>query len=110
LGLQANEYQKKTMETAIYPQAGSGSPIELYYLGLGIASEAGEVAGKIKKLIRDGSYDSVAIMHEVGDVLWYAARLCDALGFDLEDVMQVNYAKLTRRKDNNAIAGSGDNR
>lgn len=108
--MQANDYQKKTMETAIYPQAGSGSPIELYYLALGLTSEAGEVAGKIKKLIRDGSFDSVGIMHEVGDVLWYAARLCNALGFEMEDVLQVNYAKLTRRKENNAIQGSGDNR
>lgn len=108
--MQANDYQKKTLETAIYPQAGSGAAIELYYLGLGLASEAGEVAGKVKKLIRDGSYDSVALMHEVGDVLWYAARLCDALGFELEDVMQVNYAKLTKRKDNGTIQGSGDTR
>lgn len=108
--MNANEYQKKTMETAIYPQAGSGSAIELYYLTMGITSEAGEIAGKIKKLIRDGSYDTVAIMHEVGDVLWYAARLCDALGFEIEDVMQVNYSKLTKRKENNALQGSGDNR
>lgn len=108
--MQANEYQKKTLETAIYPQAGSGSPIELYYLAMGIASEAGEVAGKIKKLIRDGGLDSIAIMHEVGDVLWYAARMCDALGFELEDVMQVNYYKLTKRKDNGTIQGNGDNR
>ncbi len=110
MGLQANDYQKKTMETAIYPQAGSGSPIELYYLSLGITSEAGEIAGKVKKMIRDGSLDTVGIIHEIGDVLWYAARLCDALGFELEDVMQVNYSKLTKRKENNVIAGSGDNR
>jgi NTP pyrophosphatase (non-canonical NTP hydrolase) len=110
LGLQANDYQKKTMETALYPQAGSGAAIELYYLALGLTSEAGEVAGKVKKLIRDGGLDTVGIMNEVGDVLWYAARLCDALGFELEDVLQVNYAKLTKRKDNGTIQGSGDTR
>ena len=82
---------------------GPGSPGRL-------ASEAGEVAGKVKKLIRDGGLDSVAIMHEVGDVLWYAARMCDALGFELEDVMQINYVKLTKRKDNGTIQGNGDNR
>jgi NTP pyrophosphatase (non-canonical NTP hydrolase) len=108
--LNANEYQTKTLETAIYPDAGLGSSTELYYLAMGVASEAGEIAGKVKKLLRDGSYDSVAIMHEVGDVLWYCARLSDALGFELEDVMQVNYAKLTRRKDNGTIKGSGDTR
>lgn len=110
MGLQANDYQIKTLETAIYPEAGLGSSTELYYLAMGIASEAGEVAGKIKKLLRDGKLDSVAVMHEVGDVLWYCARLADALGFELEDVMQVNYAKLTRRKDNGTITGSGDQR
>lgn len=110
MGLQANDYQIKTLETAIYPEAGLGSSTELYYLAMGIASEAGEVAGKIKKLLRDGKLDSVAVMHEVGDVLWYCARLADALGFELEDVMQVNYAKLTRRKDNETITGSGDQR
>ena len=108
MGLQANDYQLKTLETAIYPEAGLGSSTELYYLALGVASEAGEIAGKIKKLLRDGTLDSVAIMHEVGDVLWYCARLSDALGFELEDVMQVNYAKLTRRKENDTIKGSGD--
>lgn len=110
MGLQANDYQIKTLETAIYPEAGLGSSTELYYLAMGIASEAGEVAGKIKKLLRDGKLDSVAVMHEVGDVMWYCARLADALGFELEDVMQVNYAKLTRRKDNGTITGSGDQR
>lgn len=108
--MNANEYQTKTLETAIYPDAGLGSSTELYYLAMGVASEAGEIAGKVKKLLRDGSYDSVAIMHEVGDVLWYCARLSDALGFELEDVMQVNYAKLTRRKNNGTIKGSGDTR
>lgn len=110
MALQANDYQLKTLETAIYKDAGLGTSNELYYLGLGIASEAGEIAGKIKKLMRDGYYDTSALVHEVGDVLWYCARLADALGFELEDVMQLNYAKLTKRKDNNVISGSGDNR
>ena len=110
MGLQANEYQKRTLDTAVYPQAGSGAAIELYYLALGLTSEAGEVAGKVKKMIRDGSMDVAAMISEIGDVLWYAARLSDALGFELEDVMQINYAKLNRRKDNGTITGSGDNR
>lgn len=110
MGLQANDYQLKTLETAIYPDAGLGSSTELYYLALGVSSEAGEVAGKIKKLLRDGKLDSVAVMHEVGDVIWYCARLCDALGFELEDVLQLNYAKLTKRVENGTVKGSGDNR
>lgn len=108
--MQANEYQKRTMDTAVYPQAGSGAAIELYYLALGMTSEAGEVAGKVKKMIRDGQLDTAGMVHEVGDVLWYCARMADALGFTLEDVMRINYAKLMKRKDNGTIAGSGDNR
>ena len=108
--MQANEYQKRTMDTAVYPQAGSGSAIELYYLALGVTSEAGEIAGKVKRIIRDGQMDTAGLVHEVGDVLWYAARLADALGFTLEDVMRINYAKLMKRKDSNVIQGSGDNR
>lgn len=108
--MQANEYQKRTMDTAVYPQAGSGSAIELYYLALGVTSEAGEIAGKVKRIIRDGQMDTAGLVHEVGDVLWYAARLADALGFTLEDVMRINYAKLMKRKDNNVITGSGDSR
>lgn len=108
--MQANEYQKRTMDTAAYPQAGSGSAIELYYLALGVTSEAGEIAGKVKRIIRDGQMDTAGLVHEVGDVLWYAARLADALGFTLEDVMRINYAKLMKRKDNNVITGSGDSR
>ena len=108
--MEANEYQKRTLDTAIYPKAGSGAAIELYYLALGLTSEAGEVAGKVKKMIRDGAMDTAGMVHEVGDVLWYCARLADALGFTLEDVMRINYAKLMKRKDNGTVAGSGDNR
>ena len=108
--MNANEYQKRTLDTCVYPQAGSGSAIELYYLALGVTSEAGEIAGKVKRIIRDGQMDTAGLVHEVGDVLWYAARLADALGFTLEDVMRINYAKLMKRKDNNVITGSGDSR
>ena len=108
--MQANEYQKRTIDTAVYPQAGTGASIELYYLALGLTSEAGEVAGKVKKMIRDSTMDTVGMIHEVGDCLWYCARLADALGFTLEDTMRINYAKLTKRKDNGTISGSGDTR
>lgn len=108
--MNANEYQKRTLDTAIYPQAGTGAAIELYYLSLGLTSEAGEVAGKVKKMIRDGSMDVAGMVHEIGDVLWYCARLSDALGFTLEDVLRINLAKLMKRNDNGTIQGSGDNR
>ena len=72
----ADEYQRKARETAIYPKKEA-----LPYLSLGLVSEAGEVAGKVKKLIRDGTESDVA--SEVGDVLWYCAMLASEVGVSL---------------------------
>lgn len=105
-----NEYQEATKKTAIYP-----SDKALEYLSLGLASEAGEVAGKIKKIIRDSdsklSKDHVdAISGELGDVLWYVAQLADFAGLSLEAVAAGNIDKLLSRYERGAIGGSGDNR
>lgn len=108
--LNLNDYQKWTIETAIYPQAGTGADIELNYLALGLCSEAGEVAGKIKKYIRDGKLNVGDVMSEASDCLWYIARLADALGMEFEDLAELNYGKLTKRKEAGTISGSGDNR
>jgi len=98
-------YQKLTRQTAIYPKEQAIS-----YLALGLTSEAGEVAGKVKKQIRDGGIDVMATIDEIGDVFWYLARLCDELNFNAEDVLQRNWAKLEDRKARGVIGGSGDNR
>ncbi len=103
--MQANDYQLWTKTTAIYPKDSA-----LLYLSLGLASEAGEVAGKFKKMIRDGGYDAVGTLDEIGDVLWYCARLCDEMGFRLEDCMQRNHDKLNSRKERGTLSGSGDTR
>ena len=108
--MKANEYQEKTMATAIYPEAGSGSDMEIFYLALGITSEAGEIAGKVKKYIRDGKLDPGAIAYELGDVAWYLARLADAMGYTFEDILQINYSKLTKRKEDGVLKGDGDYR
>jgi NTP pyrophosphatase (non-canonical NTP hydrolase) len=100
-----NAYQKLTRETAIYPKNQA-----IPYLALGLTSEAGEVAGKIKKQIRDGGVEVMGTIDEIGDVFWYLARLCDELGFDAEDVLQRNWAKLSDRKERGVIGGSGDKR
>lgn len=103
--MRLNDYQEFTQTTAIYPR---GLAIE--YLALGLASEAGEVAGKIKKSIRDGGYDVMGLMDEVGDVFWYLARICDEAGFKAEEVLQMNRDKLQSRKERGVIGGSGDKR
>jgi len=108
--MQLNEYTRRTDETAIYPESGTGSDLELYYLSLGLTSEAGEVAGKVKKLIRDGSLDVGNLAYEIGDCFWYLSRLADAIGYEPEDILTINMNKLLKRKENNTLSGSGDAR
>ena len=84
------------------------------YDGLGLG-EAGEVQGKIKKIIRDnGGYISaenrIEIKKELGDILWYIASMCDNLGIKMEDVAEGNIEKLKGRRDRGTLHGSGDNR
>ena len=106
-----NNYQQATSQTAKYPPDQA-----LEYLSLGIASEAGEVAGKMKKWIRDGDSKMTreewvqAMSSEIGDVLWYAARLADELGLSLSQIAEDNMDKLLDRKARGVIGGSGDNR
>ncbi len=104
------DYLEFTNGTAIYPEAGTGSNTELYYLSLGLVSEAGEVAGKVKKLIRDGVYDQGGMIKEIGDVFWYAVRLCDAVGYSPTDALTINMSKLSKRKEAGTISGNGDER
>ena len=108
--MNANSYQQWTISTAIYPGAGTGNNEELSYLALGLNGEAGEVADKVKKYLRDGKLDIGGIVYELGDVCWYIARLADALGYDFEDLLTINNAKLEQRKMKNTLSGSGDTR
>ena len=85
------------------------------YPVMGLAEEAGEVAGKYAKAIRDcngviSEERKIEIVKELGDVTWFVAELCTLLGVSLEEVMQKNIDKLTSRKERNVIHGSGDNR
>jgi NTP pyrophosphatase (non-canonical NTP hydrolase) len=98
-------YQDFTDSTAIYPPEKG-----LEYTALGLASEAGEFAGKVKKMIRDGSYDTEAMIAELGDVLWYVARAAAELDVHLSDVAKDNVEKLKSRQDRGKLKGSGDER
>lgn len=106
-----SEYQRRTADTAIYPDVGR-NPI---YPTLGLAGEAGEVCEKVKKVLRDSegqfSPEAVqAIQKELGDVLWYAARLAAELGLDLGQVAEANLSKLASRQQRDHLSGSGDDR
>lgn len=103
-----NEYQQKALETAIYP-----NPI--LYPALGMCGEAGEVADKVKKVLRDNNSEftdekKMEIAKEIGDVLWYCATLAHDLGYSLEEIAQMNYEKLRSRQLRGKLGGSGDNR
>jgi NTP pyrophosphatase (non-canonical NTP hydrolase) len=104
------EYNEFAKTTAIYPSALSYDTDEALYLALGLADEAGEVAGKIKKLYRDGTFDSDALAKEIGDVMWYLTRLADWNGTDLSNIIRQNMQKLADRKMRGVLGGSGDER
>ncbi len=106
-----NEYQQKSRKTAAYPAI--GHPV--IYPTLGLVNEAGEVAGKIKKVFRDkGGQISPetreALRAELGDVLWYIAQVCTELEIPLDEVATHNLDKLYSRLERGAIQGDGDNR
>lgn len=104
-----NEYQQAALETAVYPEE-----FRIIYPALGMTGEAGEVADKVKKVIRDyGSFTAERkreIVKEIGDVMWYCATLANDLGYSLEEVGIMNIEKLKSRKERGVISGSGDNR
>jgi len=105
------DYQKNSRKTAFYPDLCHN----FVYPTLGLAGEAGEVAEKVKKIIRDkggvaGDEEKMAIKKELGDVLWYIAQLATELDLDLAEVAQDNLDKLASRQARNMLSGSGDNR
>jgi NTP pyrophosphatase (non-canonical NTP hydrolase) len=103
-----DDYQEAARRTAVY-----GRRDRVIYPALGLASEAGEVAGKIKKVLRDldGDFERAprdAIKDELGDVLWYVAVLAADLGLSLDDIATANLAKLETRMERGTIGGAGD--
>ena len=105
-----NEYQELARKTAIYPRERA-----ILYPTLGLTGEAGEVADKVKKVIRDDHEDFSderrhQIALELGDVMWYAAALAHDLVYTLDEVCQMNIDKLASRQRRDVIHGSGDER
>jgi len=112
--LSLNEYQADAAATMIYKW-------KVIYPALGLASEAGEVCDKIKKMIRDQDirFDGsekltdaqrADIIFELGDVLWYVAALSRDLGVSLNELAHMNLEKLKMRQERNKLSGSGDHR
>ena len=109
--ISATLYQEKACETAIFPKNKA-----MEYLTLGLTGEAGEIANKVKKFIRDGAAQDeylakrIEIGYEIGDVLWYCAVLAKEMEMDLGHIMENNLQKLDDRKKRGTLSGSGDNR
>lgn len=104
------DYQTQASQTAIYPASA-----KITYPALGLAGEAGEVANKVKKILRDSRGNLTdearhAIGAEIGDVLWYLAALANDLGLHLSDLAEANLRKLLDRQARNTLQGSGDTR
>ena len=118
--MNVNEYQLQAHGFADYNMPVVVKDDNVYvisycYPALGLAEEAGEVAGKYAKAVRDcnGEIDSErkeAIIKELGDVTWFVAELCTLMNVSMERVMQGNIDKLTSRRERGVIKGSGDNR
>lgn len=104
------EYQKAALKYAVNECEGYKM-----YLSLGLCGEAGEVAEKVKKVVRDKmgeptSEDIQGIAYELGDCLWYLAVLADRIGYSLQDVAVMNIDKIRQRAKNGTLGGSRDNR
>ena len=105
-----NEYQEGALRTAIYPESR-----RIIYPTLGLTGEAGEVADKVKKVIRDNNDEFTderkqQIALELGDVMWYSATLAHDLGYSLDEICQMNLDKLASRMQRNKLHGSGEER
>jgi NTP pyrophosphatase (non-canonical NTP hydrolase) len=105
INMEMNDYQEQAAQTAIYKAEHA-----VIYPALGLAAEAGEVANKVKKILRDGTFNREAIADEVGDCLWYIAALCRDLNVNMADLAKNNLQKLEDRKRRGKIAGEGDKR
>jgi NTP pyrophosphatase (non-canonical NTP hydrolase) len=106
-----SDYQTHSRATAVYPGAGDN----LLYPTLGLCGEAGEVAEKVKKLVRDDGgvlteERRSALSKELGDVLWYVAQLATEAELDLDDIAAANLEKLLSRRRRHVLQGSGDDR
>jgi NTP pyrophosphatase (non-canonical NTP hydrolase) len=106
-----DDYQRQSRQTWSLIQ--TDHPIA--YPTLGLANEAGEVAGKVKKIFRDHQgevtpEDREALKQELGDVLWYLSQICSELDLTLSEVASANLEKLFSRLERGQIRGDGDNR
>lgn len=118
-----NQYQEFTQSLAMYNQAvvawTDEEDLHLPYLYpvLALAEEAGEVAGKVAKYVRKSATEvpdyyalREAIGKELGDVAYQLSESARQFNFTLQDIIDMNVAKLSDRKERGVLVGEGDNR
>lgn len=110
-----NDYQAWAKTTDVFKPAKKVSDPAFVAKILGLSGESGEVADKFKKIIRDkngklNKEDKEDIIKELGDVIWYVATIARYMEVPLEEIVEKNIVKLSTRKANNKLHGSGDNR
>lgn len=108
--MEFNQYQQKAAETAIYDEK-----FKVIYPAMLLAEEAGEVSGKISKMLRDNNGEMTveireALKKELGDCLWAISALATDLNLNLGTIAGANIAKLTDRAERKVLQGEGDNR
>lgn len=107
-----DQYQEDSKRFAKFPT--DDERVRILYLATGLNGEAGEVADKIKKIVRDKGCvtlgDRAPMAKEIGDVLWYLSQLASEFQLDLSRIARENIEKLESRMARNKISGSGDNR
>ena len=111
MNMNFEEYQKLSRKTALYPNKDDN----FIYPTLGLMGESGEIAEKIKKVIRDeggiiSEEKRLELSKELGDVLWYLSQIATELKLPLDEIAKLNIEKLNSRKERGKISGSGDNR
>ena len=110
--VKTNDYDKFVDDMWFVGDSDLGELPEVAYLSLCIAGEAGEISEKLKKAFRDsgGKFDSMAMLHEIGDLIFYLVRFAHRMDCNLNDVLEANMAKLNRRRKAGTLRGSGDSR
>lgn len=125
--MDAADYQAETANTALYSDSIQTftkhamlthlwEALRIQYVTLGLVGEAGEIANKVKKQIRDNPESPflesfrVDMIDEIGDLMWYVSQLCSELELDLGKIMSTNIDKLQDRKERGMLHGSGDDR
>lgn len=112
--MELNEYQRRCNRqdgSVMYPSHGKGNDEAIAYNILALNGEAGELANKMKKVLRgDKPVDRPAFAKELGGCFWYFSMLALELGYTLEEIALININEIKGRMERGTLRGDGDDR